>query len=276
MIYDFVSPQRIRKLRFRNYFPSFNRIGLKGFIVMTRKKWKKRERERERSSSRLSTAIVPPCSSIRHSVSCPPPYFTNQLWQPSPQTFRDFVHSFGSLPLNHPRLLSSQLSNLLSKLPLWSSISFYPSSTPKKFPGKFFLLSSSSFFPFLFSFFFFFHKTEEHGTEHAVKQHVRWLYFIKNWKRKKQAVSFSRFLFSRKRQPTTMLYIYIYIYFPVLYIYIKWEKIICLKDTKEGNVNSVRNVKASRNLQNVKRSKKRKKKKKKMRANTVRICRGKL
>lgn len=104
------------------------------------------EKRRERRSSRLSTAIVPPCSSIRHSVSCPPPYFTNQLWQPSPQTFRDFVHSFGSLPLNHPRLLSSQLSNLLSKLPLWSSITFYPSSTPKKFPGKFLLFFFFSFF----------------------------------------------------------------------------------------------------------------------------------
>lgn len=157
MIYDFVSPQRIRKLRFRNYFPSFNRIGLKGFIVMTRKKWKKRERERERSSSRLSTAIVPPCSSIRHSVSCPPPYFTNQLWQPSPQTFRDFVHSFGSLPLNHPRLLSSQLSNLLSKLPLWSFdklLSFFDAEEISReiFSSLFFfLLSFSLFFLFFFS-----------------------------------------------------------------------------------------------------------------------------
>lgn len=33
------------KLRFKNYFPSFSRIGLKGFIAMTRKRWKKEGRE---------------------------------------------------------------------------------------------------------------------------------------------------------------------------------------------------------------------------------------
>lgn len=218
MIYDFVSPQRIRKLRFRNYFPSFNRIGLKGFIVMTRKKWKKREREGERSSSRLSTAIVPPCSSIRHSVSCPPPYFTNQLWQPSPQTFRDFVHSFGSLPLNHPRLLSSQLSNLLSKLPLWSSISFYPSSTPKKFPGKFFLLSSFSFFPFLFSFFFFFIKPKN------TARNTRWNntcddYILSKIEKERNKLFPFLVFSSLESDNPRRSYTYIYIYFPVLYIY---------------------------------------------------------
>lgn len=157
------------------------------------------EKRRERRSSRLSTAIVPPCSSIRHSVSCPPPYFTNQLWQPSPQTFRDFVHSFGSLPLNHPRLLSSQLSNLLSKLPLWSSITFYPSSTPKKFPGKF----------LLFFFFLLFHKIEERNTG---RNNTCDYILSKIEEERNKVFSFSRFLLSRKRQPTTMLHIYMYTY----------------------------------------------------------------
>lgn len=219
------------------------------------------EKRRERRSSRLSTAIVPPCSSIRHSVSCPPPYFTNQLWQPSPQTFRDFVHSFGSLPLNHPRLLSSQLSIETPFVKLDNLLSFFNAEEISR--------EISSFF-----FFLLFRKIEERNT----RRNNTCDYILSKIEEERNKVfSFSRFLLSRKRQPTTMLHIYMYI----IHTHIKRGKIICLKDTKEGNVNSVRNVKASRNLQNIKRSKKRKKgrkkkKKKGIRANTVRICREKL